>query len=102
MFRRRLDQTASGLLCVAKDVQRACLILTQNTRVFHGGSGAGLHPWTIQLSQLRIGLAMTDQELLPTARNITDKLERKADRNRRGIDDQAGTRAWMATTTEEG
>ena len=28
---------------------------------------------------------MTDQELLPTARNITDNLERKADRNRRGI-----------------
>ena len=29
---------------------------------------------------------MTDQELLPTARNITDNLERKADRNRRGIE----------------
>ena len=29
---------------------------------------------------------MTDQELLPTARNITDKWERKADRNRRGIE----------------
>ena len=40
----------------------------------------------------RVGLAMTDQELLPTARNITDNLERKADRNCRGIealDDQA-------------
>ena len=40
----------------------------------------------------RVGLAMTDQELLPTARNITDNLERKADRNRRGLealDDQA-------------
>ena len=34
----------------------------------------------------RVGLAMTDQELLPTARNITDNLERKADRNRRGIE----------------
>ena len=33
----------------------------------------------------RVDLAMTDQELLPTARNITDNLERKADRNRRGI-----------------
>ena len=30
----------------------------------------------------RVGLAMTDQELFPTARNITDKWERKADRNR--------------------
>ena len=34
----------------------------------------------------RVGLAMTDQELLPTARNITDNLERKADRKRRGIE----------------
>ena len=34
----------------------------------------------------RVGLAMTDQELLPTARNITDNLERKADRSRRGIE----------------
>ena len=34
----------------------------------------------------RVGLAMTDQELLSTARNITDSLERKADRNRRGIE----------------
>ena len=34
----------------------------------------------------RVGLAMTDQELLPTARNITDNLERKAGRNRRGIE----------------
>ena len=34
----------------------------------------------------RVGLAMTDQELLPTARNITDNWERKADRNRRGIE----------------
>ena len=34
----------------------------------------------------RVCLAMTDQELLPTARNITDSLERKADRNRRGIE----------------
>ena len=33
----------------------------------------------------RVGLAMTDQEL-PTARTITDNLERKADRNRRGIE----------------
>ena len=29
---------------------------------------------------------MTDQELLPTARNIPDNGERKADRNRRGIE----------------
>ena len=29
---------------------------------------------------------MIDQELLPTARNIPDKGERKADRNRRGIE----------------
>ena len=29
---------------------------------------------------------MTDQVLLPTARNITDNLECKADRNRRGIE----------------
>ena len=29
---------------------------------------------------------MTDQELLPTARSIPDKRERKADRNRRGIE----------------
>ena len=34
----------------------------------------------------RVGLAMTDQELLPTARNIIDNLERRADRNRRGIE----------------
>ena len=34
----------------------------------------------------RVGLAMTDQELLFTARNITDKWERKADRHRRGIE----------------
>ena len=34
----------------------------------------------------RVCLAMTDQELLPTARNITDNWERKADRNRRGIE----------------
>ena len=34
----------------------------------------------------RVGLAMTNQELLPTARNITDNSERKADRNRRGIE----------------
>ena len=34
----------------------------------------------------RAGLAMTDQELLPTARNIPDNGERKADRNRRGIE----------------
>ena len=36
--------------------------------------------------QRRVGLAMTDQELLPTARNITDNWERLADRNRRGIE----------------
>ena len=35
MLRRRLDQTAFGLICVAKHVQRACLILTPSTRVFH-------------------------------------------------------------------
>ena len=29
MFRRRLDQTAFGLICVAKRVQRACSILTR-------------------------------------------------------------------------
>ena len=29
---------------------------------------------------------MTDQELLPTARNILDNRDRKADRNRRGIE----------------
>ena len=34
----------------------------------------------------RVGLAMTDQELLPTARNISDNGERKADRHRRGIE----------------
>ena len=34
----------------------------------------------------RVGLAMTDQELLPTARNIPDDGERKADRNRRGVE----------------
>ena len=34
----------------------------------------------------RVGLAMTDQELLPTARNIPDNVEREADRNRRGIE----------------
>ena len=45
IFRRRLDQTAFGLFRVAKHVQRASLILTQSTRVFHSGSGAGLHPW---------------------------------------------------------
>ena len=38
---------------------------------------------------------MTDEELLPTARNITDNLERKADRNRRGIE------AWMARLEAE-
>ena len=51
MFRRRLDQTAFGLICVAKHLQRACL---PSTSEFHSGSGAGLHPWIIQLSQLRI------------------------------------------------
>ena len=35
MFRRRLDQTVFGLFCVAEHVQRAFLILTQSTRVFH-------------------------------------------------------------------
>ena len=35
MFRKRLDQASFGLFCVAKHVQRACLILTQSTRVFH-------------------------------------------------------------------
>ena len=35
MFRRCLDQTAFGLICVAKHVQRACLILTPSTRVSH-------------------------------------------------------------------
>ena len=34
----------------------------------------------------RVGLAMTDQELLPTARDIPDNGERKADRNRRGVE----------------
>ena len=34
----------------------------------------------------RVGLAITDQELLPSARNIPDNGERKADRNRRGIE----------------
>ena len=34
----------------------------------------------------RVGLAMTHQELLPTAGNIPDNGERKADRNRRGIE----------------
>ena len=34
----------------------------------------------------RVGLAMTDQELLPTARDILDNGERKPDRNRRGTD----------------
>ena len=34
----------------------------------------------------RVGLAMTDQELSPTAKNIPDNGERKADRNRRGIE----------------
>ena len=34
----------------------------------------------------RVGLAMTDQELLPTARNIPDNGEPKDDRNRRGIE----------------
>ena len=34
----------------------------------------------------RVGLAMTDQELLPTARSIPDNRERKADRNRREIE----------------
>ena len=34
----------------------------------------------------RVGLAMTDQVLLPTARNIPENGERKADRNRRGIE----------------
>ena len=29
---------------------------------------------------------MTDQELLPTARDIPDNGERKADRNRRGVE----------------
>ena len=29
-------------------------VLTPSTRVFRSGSRAGLHPWTIQLSQLRI------------------------------------------------
>ena len=38
----------------------------------------------IQDRQERVGLAMTGQELLPTARNIPDSSERKADRNRRG------------------
>ena len=35
MFPRRLDQTVFGLFRVSKHVQRACLILTQSTRVFH-------------------------------------------------------------------
>ena len=35
MFRRRLDQTAFGFICVAKHAQLACLILTLNTSVFH-------------------------------------------------------------------
>ena len=46
----------------------------------------------LKVAARRVGLAMTDQELLPRARNIPDNEERKADRNRRGIeayDDQA-------------
>ena len=82
--------------------QLTCLTSSSNTRAFHSGSGAWLLSWIVQLSQLwsvaarlvgglrgaarRVGLAMTDQELLPTARNITDNLERRADRNRRGIE----------------
>ena len=34
----------------------------------------------------RVGLAMTDQEQLPTVRNIPDNGERKADRKRRGTE----------------
>ena len=34
----------------------------------------------------RVGLVMTDQELLPTARNIPDNGERKAVRSRRSIE----------------
>ena len=34
----------------------------------------------------RVGLAMTDQELLLIARDIPDNGERKADRNRRGVE----------------
>ena len=37
-----------------KHVSHTCLTLSSNTRVFQSGSGAGLHPWIIQLSQLRI------------------------------------------------
>ena len=142
------------VLPLSKHVSHTCLTLSSSTCVFHSGSGARLHPWIVQLSQLppeyvvidyghadmepkseqmslpqwdgdpsgwrdyqqevrlyktganlevnwsvaarlvgglrgaarRVGLAMTDQELLPTARNITDNLERKADRNRRGLE----------------
>ena len=34
----------------------------------------------------RVGLVLTGQELLPTARDIPDDGEREADRNRRGIE----------------
>ena len=46
----------------------------------------------------RVGLAMADQELLPTARNIPDSGERKADRNRRGIE---ALMTRLETATEE-
>ena len=49
----------------------------------------------------RVGLAMTDQELLPTARDIPDNGDRKADKpsGYRSLDGQAWNWACAATTT---
>ena len=53
-FAGALTKQLSDSFVSPKHVQRVCLILTPSTRVFHSGSGAGLHPWIIQLSQLRM------------------------------------------------
>ena len=53
----------------------------------------------------RVGLAMTDQELLPAAQNIPDIGELKVDRNRRGFEAlmaRLETELGQQRTTEEG
>ena len=70
-----------------------CRDYQQEVRLYETGENLEIN-WSVAARLIgglrgtarRVGLAMTDQELLPTARNITDNLERKADRNHRGIE----------------
>ena len=55
----------------------------QEVRLYKTGENLEVN-WSV--AARLVGLAMTDQELFPTARNIPDNGERKADGNRRGFE----------------